>query len=135
MNKSNEELWEVIDYEVSMYFETRSTYESLKSSPKDKIAKVIDNALIESMVLHTRIVVDLLISKGRGNDNIKLRDLMPEWCISEKGKRLIDELELVYGRADIENSPCWIFNKMLAHPTKWRTGSHDYYPALKKVGP
>jgi hypothetical protein len=48
---------------------------------------------------------------------------------------LIDELESVYGKADIENSPCWVLNKMLAHPTKWRMGSYNYYPALKKVGP
>ena len=135
MDKLDEELWGVIDYEVQMYFETRSTYESLKSFPKDLMAKVIDNALVESMVLHTRIMIDLLISKGRGNDDIKLKDLIPEWCESEMGKPLINELESIYGKADIENSPCWIFNKKLAHPTKWRTGSNDYYPALKKVGP
>jgi hypothetical protein len=86
MDKTNKELWDVVDYEVQMYFETRSIYESLKSSSKDKVAKVIDNALIESMVLHTRIVVDLLISKGRGNDDIRLKDLMPEWCESETGR-------------------------------------------------
>jgi hypothetical protein len=135
MDKSDKELWSVIDYEVQMYFETRSIFESLKSSSKDLNAKIIDNALIESMVLHTRIMVDLLISKGRGNDDIKLKDLRPEWCESNKGRLLIDRLGSVYGNADIENIPCWIFNKMLAHPTKWRTVSYDYYPALKKVGP
>ena len=135
MNKSNKDLWQVIDYEVQMYFETRSTYDSLKTVPKDVKAKVVDNALVESMVLHTRIMVDMLISKGHGSDDIKLRDLVPDWCESENGKHLIDKLESVYGRSDVEDSPCWIFNKMLAHPTTWRADSYNYYSALKQIEP
>lgn len=135
MDKSNEDDWGVFDYEVQMYFETRSIYDTLKANSKDLNAKIIDNALVESMVLHTRILVDLLISKGRGNDDIKLESLLPRWCESELGKQLIYDLEAAYGKNDIENSPCWVFNKKLAHPTQHRTSSHNYYPALKNVAP
>jgi hypothetical protein len=44
-------------------------------------------------------------------------------------------MKLAYGTSDTKNSPCWQFNKMLAHLTKERGFRHSYEEALKTVGP
>jgi hypothetical protein len=133
MNNSSTELWKVLDYEVYMYFETRDTAKSLRGDPQDIKVATIKNALTESMVLHTRIMVEILISKDYGKDDIKLRDLLPDWCNSQDGKFLIDQLKTAYGKPNETNSPCWVFNKMLAHPTQQRADSYDYKPTLTQI--
>ncbi|MEW6030387.1 MAG: hypothetical protein ACOYZ8_08180 [Chloroflexota bacterium] len=135
MSEPNDNPWQVFDYEVQMYFETRNALKQLKSDSNNLAVTTIRNALTESLVLHTRIIVDILISKGSGKDDIKLEDILPGWPRIESVKRLVGELKLAYGRSEIENNPCWVFNKMLAHPTLWRADSYNYYPALKQIEP
>lgn len=133
MSELNNDPWQVFNYEIQMYFETRIRLKHLKTDGRDSRVMVIKNALTESLVLHTRIMVDILISKGSGNDDITLKDLLPDWPQSEIGRQMIGELKSAYGKSDIQNSPCWVFNKMLAHPTRWRADSYNYFPALKQI--
>jgi len=137
-NKRNadDDPWIVFDYEIQMYFETRNLLRHLSlNKPNDVINTITKNATVESLLLHTRIVTDILISKGSEKDDIVLKNLLPEWCNSESGKTLIDKLKAAYGKRDEDNSPCWIINKMLAHPTRWRTDRFDYSKPLNKIEP
>ena len=137
-NKLNasDDPWIVFDYELQMYFETRnlSKYFSAKS-PLDVINTINKNAVVESLILHTRIMTDILVSKGLQNDDIVLKDLLPDWCNSEIGMTLITKLDNAYGKANKKDSPCWVINKMLAHPTRWRTDRFEYGSSLRQIEP
>ena len=90
-----------------MYFETRKLLRHLSiKSPNDVINGITKNATVESLLLHTRIMTDILISKGSENDDITLRALLPEWCNSENGKILIEKLRNAYGKRNEKDSPC-----------------------------
>jgi len=80
-------------------------------------------------------MTDILISKGSDNDDITLRALLPEWCNSENGKILIEKLRNAYGKRNEKDSSCWVINKMLAHPTRWRTDRFDYSKPLRQIEP
>lgn len=128
--------WIVFDYETQMYFETRNLLRHLSTKdPNNIINKITKNATVESQLLHTLIMTDILISKNSGNDDITLKELLPEWCSSENGKILIEKLNNTYGKRNEKDSPCWIINKMLAHPTRWRTDRFDYGKSLKQIEP
>lgn len=129
--------WIVFDYEIQMYFETRNLLKHLKiKDSKDVINLIIKNATVESQLLHTRIMTDILISKSsREDDDITLNFLLPEWCNSTNGKSLIEKLRNVYGKQNEKDSPCWILNKMLAHPTRWRTDRFDYGKPMRQIEP
>jgi hypothetical protein len=87
------------------------------------------------MILHTRIIVDILLSRGKKPDDIKLSDLLPEWSESDIAKKHISDLKTLYGNWNMRGTPCWIFNKFLAHPTRWRTNRYDWSSVLNQVDP
>ena len=92
--------------------------------------KVIVNAIAESMLLHLRILTEILISKGYPND-IKLKDhLLPKF----ESPR-VDELRAKYGDGKREGTPCWTLNKRLAHPSLSRSNSYDYTPVVDALVP
>lgn len=132
-----EDPWVVFDYEVEMYFETikASTWlnEQLRLPTFPQVFLTLRNTVTESTVLHIRILVDILISKAKGQDDISLIKLLPEWCDSPKGKELITNLSIAYGNAQSVDSPCWVINKMLAHPTTHRANYFDYGSHLNKI--
>jgi hypothetical protein len=121
--------WIVFDYEVMMYLGTRLAPRS------PSLPLVVHNALVESRLLHTRITVDLLISKGSQPDDIGLAELMPDWMEDESLVEAIASLRTAYGSASSEGTPCWTLNKKMVHSTKWRTDSHNYSPALSILDP
>jgi hypothetical protein len=124
--------WSVVYYEVLMYWGTRNVIHQVLRLPDEA---VIRNAVVESMVLHTRILIDILLSKGtEKSDDIRLKAILPNW-VAKEGKDLLKQLSDVYGKWNIPNSPCWVINKMLAHPTKFRTSSFNYTDTLRKVDP
>lgn len=90
----------------------------------------IPNAIVESMLLHLRILVDIFLSRGADADDIKLADLLPGLK-----SPLINELRNRYGNRNTAQSPCWILNKMLAHPTMLRSNSYSYAPVLTALLP
>lgn len=137
-NKSsaNDDPCIVFDYEIQMYFETRNLLKHLSAKKtNDVINMITKNATVESLLLHTRIVSDILISKGSEKDDIVLKALLPEWCDSKEGKVLIERLKTTYGKRDEKDSPCWVINKMLAHPTRWRKDRFDYSKFMKQIEP
>ncbi len=90
----------------------------------------IQNAVVESLLLHLRILVEILLSKGSDADDIKLTDLLPGFT-----SPLIEKLRVDYGTRAAVGSPCWTLNKMLAHPTHLRSNSYNYDPVLSVMLP
>src|SRR5579862_1326382 len=124
---SPESPWVVYDYEVLMFTELRNV---LMVSPSKIYHQLIVNAIVESMLLHLRILTGILISTGHSND-IKLKDhLLPKF----KSRR-VDDLRKEYGTSDTEGTPCWTLNKMLAHPSLRRSNSYDYTQVLNVLVP
>ena len=100
---------------------------------------VFRNGITELAVLHARILIDILISRGDKPDDISLDKLLPD-CDPVGIKALEDayfydddDKRHEKKRGESENTPCWQFNKHLAHATTNRGEGHDYSSALKKV--
>lgn len=128
--------WKIIAYEVRMF---RATYQIvLDQAALDALPKVLANSVEESAVLHTRILCDVLLSNAFGADDIQLSRLLPGWRHNAKYlpiKAKIAKLRDRYGTASAHGSDCWIFNKMMAHPTKQRGVSYDYTAILGALRP
>ena len=123
--------WVVFKYEVEMF---QSTLKRVEEDGRDANLDTweVRNAMVESAVLHARILADILLGtkkKGRPDD-ISVNDLVPGFQSNNTQK-----LRNAYGSSELEGSPCWTFNKMLAHPTKHRSSSYNYGPALRKIEP
>jgi hypothetical protein len=103
-------------------------------SPNNKIfadlSLHIRNAIVESALLHIRQLADILLSRGKHSDDINFNKMVPNWKPS-----LLDQLVQVYGDQKTINSPCWIINKMLAHPTTQRSDSYDYTHLFNRIAP
>jgi hypothetical protein len=117
--------WLVASYEIDMH-------ETLFDGPS---ALAMRNAHVESIVLHARQLCEMFLSRSTEADNVKLADLVPRVDQSERLKKLIVELDKEYGNRRTEESPCWIFNKMLLHPTKERLDGYNYDKALNRLRP
>jgi len=127
--------WDIVAYEVRMF---RATYAIMLDPVAIKaLSKVFANAVEESAVLHTRILCDVFLSNSGGRDDIQLTKLFSNWRHGryDKLRQRIAELRTKYGNANIEATPCWIFNKMLAHPTTHRGVSYDYTSTLRDIEP
>jgi hypothetical protein len=131
MNTSNSpsDAWSVFDYEVDMF---RNLCDLLVSGNSEygSLSLLLKNAIVESAVLHARILADILLSHIREPDDIGLRSLLPGFECAE-----IAELRRAYGRRDDPLSPRSAFNKMLAHATTNRSNSFDYTVALNQIAP
>lgn len=117
--------FEVLRYEIDMH----------EALPGGRSDQAIKNAITESMVLHVRQLCEIFLSSSKENDNIKLEDIVPKHPQSEPLITLIAELRSTYGSRRKEESPCWVFNKMLVHPTTERLDRYNYEPALNCVRP
>lgn len=139
--KGSEEFWEVFSYEVQMYWATREFlgslphYQSIVGSQLVIPVRLLTNAVVESRVIHTRILADIFLEKASGEDDIKLAALYPEWHSDAKLTELVEQLSIAYGNSRTEGTPCWVFNKKVAHPTKGRTDRYDYKDTFRKVDP
>ena len=135
-NKNSHQPLVVFEYEVRMYFGTQIPLQVVNHVPiVNPPATIITNALVESRILHTRQIVDILISKSNKDDDIRLEDILPNIDIQPEIELLIKELKDIYGTNTKVNSPCWTINKMLAHPTKHRTNSFNYGQTLNQIDP
>jgi hypothetical protein len=121
--------WVVFNYEVDM-FHNLCQLLATGDSQYQELPYYIKNAIVESAVLHTRIMVDILLSRGTKPDDINLSALAPGFTCPE-----IDQLSEKYGNYNTKNTPCWIFNKMLAHATGQRRDSFDYSSQLTLLVP
>ena len=110
-----------------MFYETRAR---LRDRSVDGILR---NALVESSLLHTRILVDALLRRSGKPDDVTLAQLLPAAASSGGLQASLDRLRQAYGAHDQRDTPCWILNKRLAHLTSVRGDSFDYsalYAAL-----
>jgi hypothetical protein len=122
--------WVVYDYEVSMW---RDLCDLLGLGPSLlMLSWCIRNAITESAVLHTRILIGILLppdDKDR-KDDIKLSSLLPSFASPTQRS-----LSQAYGDGNSPGTPCWEFNKMLAHATCHRTDTYNYGIALNNLFP
>jgi hypothetical protein len=118
--------WRILDYEVQMFLGIDHIRSQLKVDGSGE-AQLIRNALVESSLLHIRILTDIFLNRAKWSDDIKLEQLgfdtdSDEPILAEK----ISALAVVYGEANDPASNCWSINKRLAHPTTHRTEGYDY---------
>jgi hypothetical protein len=119
-------VWDVVGYEVLMFLGTSHVRKHLKGGNGPN-TQIIRNALVESSLLHMRILADIFLSRGSKPDDIHLEEL--GFVVSGQDDVLADKIgafEKVYGKSSDKNSKCWIINKMLAHPTTHRSDRYAY---------
>lgn len=126
--------WAVFDHEVEMYFLTRSALRTA-SKPDSKLDKVVGIALMESALLHTRILADILLQRGQSAEDIRLEHLLPEWRSSRDLVAALAAFKAVWGTRGQAHSPCWTLSKTLAHPTRHRPGAFDHRKFFDRVDP
>ena len=124
-NSITSSAWTVLYYEVEMFLGTRHLIKNLTCGDL-QTARLLNNALLECSLLHTRILADIFLSRNRNRypDDISLDDLGIE--IDGRCKNLVNSLEEAYGNGKTKNSKCWIINKMLAHPSNYRSDKFNY---------
>jgi hypothetical protein len=123
-NDISANVWRILDYEVQMFLGIDFVRSHLQVEGD---AQLFKNALVESSLLHIRILADIFLSRGKRSDDINLAKLgfnadSMEPILAEK----INALAVAYGEANDPTSNCWTLNKRLAHPTKHRTEGYDY---------
>lgn len=121
--------WIVFDYEGNQ-LEAMCKLQQTGNATYKELDGGLKNAVVESALLHTRILVDILLSRGSDSDDIRLKDILPNFQSSK-----IAELRTIYGTRKEDDSPCWVLNKMLAHPTRLRSHEFDYTNLLNSLVP
>jgi hypothetical protein len=115
--------WIVFDYERDMFERMLELCGNQYS-----FSRPINNAIVESLLLHVRNLCDILLSRGTESDEITLKNLLPSFNSTK-----LDELKNLYGSGKKIDSPCWTINKRLAHSTLVRSESFDYSPLLRQL--
>lgn len=100
------------------------------SRARETFPNRVPNAITESLILHVRSLIEIILSSGHQKDDLKLADLLPNF-----NSPRIEELRTLYGKHSQENSPCWIINKKLFHPTSLRSDSFDYTTTVNLLSP
>ena len=113
----------VLDYEVQMFLGTRHLLSHLQFG-EGLEAQLAKNAIVESSLIHTRILADIFLSRSKYPDDINLRNL--GFDSNSESEVLVKSLEVAYGKTNDKNGNCWTINKMLAHPTTLRSESYNY---------
>lgn len=129
LSSTTGEPWVVFDYEVEQFHAMCKLLET-GNEEYAALSLHLQNAVVESVLLHTRILVDILRSNGTYADDIKLSALLPSFT-----SEILTQLKTLYGKSGTENSPCWTINKYLAHPTSHRGSEYDYTDLLSQLAP
>jgi hypothetical protein len=122
MVKDFGQYWAIYDYEVTMFMQMSAL---CMNGCRNHFSVPIQNALVESMLLHLRIVVDMLLSKGSEDDDLKLTNLLPGFT-----SKHTERLKSAYGTRNTAGSPCWTINKRLAHATVGRAEPMAHYTPI-----
>ena len=115
---NTKELWAIYDFEQDMFKEMLRLGTTVECQ---KFPQSVQHAIVESMLLHLRILVDILLSRESDKDDIKLTELLPGFQ-----SPLIKQLKATYGSSKKVGSPCWNLNKRLAHATQVRSSRYSY---------
>ncbi len=121
--------WVVFNYEADMFFDLCSLLQE-GNQEYAHLTESVQNAVVECALLHVRQLVDILLSRGNDADDLNLAVFLPSF----ESNRLA-ELRQAYGSRNLIETPCWILNKKLAHPTTHRGSSHDYTNLLNQLAP
>ncbi len=125
-SNAKDKAWRILDYEVQMFLGIGNLRSNLKIEGGNE-AQLVRNALVESSLLHIRILTDIFLSRGKQPDDINLEQLGFEVkSIGPTFSEKINALRSVYGEPTDKTSNCWTINKRLAHPTMHRTEGYDY---------
>ena len=132
-NINKDKAWRILDYEVQMFLGIGHLRSNLKIDGGHE-AQLIRNALVESSLLHIRILIDIFLSRGKQYDDINLEQLgYDSKSIEPIFLEKINTLKRVYGEPSDKTSNCWTINKRLAHPTTHRTEGYDYSNLFKSL--
>jgi hypothetical protein len=126
-NAGQQSPWVVYDYEVYMF---KQMLDIVYKGEHTSFPEPIRNAILESLLLHLRILADILLSRGGFPDDIKLTNLLPGF-----NSPLLDKLRNEYGESKMVGSRCWTLNKMLAHPSSLRTSGYNWSQSLTAMRP
>jgi hypothetical protein len=127
-----DERWVVIEYEVQMF---RSD-----TLIRQQSSLALQNAAVESRLLHTRNLCEVFLELAKEQDDIVLSKMFADWTMNpryDQLKHLVGELSAIYGKSKDEGSPRWVINKRLAHSTTHRAAKngYEYAPHLEKLIP
>ena len=128
-NPDSTDHWVVAEYEADMFFKLCQLLK-LKNPDYASLSQHVRNAVVESALLHTRILIDIFLSRGAKPDDIQISKLLPGFH-----SQTLDALKKLYGDSEAPGTPCWTLNKMLAHPTEQRSDRHDYSSLLNQLHP
>jgi hypothetical protein len=95
----------------------------------------VENAIVESELLHIRILSEFFLGRGRQDDDVSFEELVPTAGRPRELLDVIDELEIRYSKRSDPGSPCWELNKLLAHLTLHRGNRYDYSKLLRSMEP
>jgi hypothetical protein len=124
--------WIVIEYEVKMF---RAALDILLRHtfpfPAGSVGRVLNNAVVESAVLHTRNLCEVFLPGGNPQpDDITLTGLFADWGTNpryDRAKDLINpDLGAAYGKSNTPGALRFDFNKRVAHSTTHRAQSSGY---------
>jgi hypothetical protein len=114
----------VFDYQLDMF----ETTLKLSDDRYKLFQHPVPNAIVESLLLHIRILCDILLSRCKEPDDITLTKRLPGFTSPK-----VNELENLYGSRKVEGSPCWKLNKMLAHATSVRSEDYNHSPWVNQL--
>ena len=126
---ADQRAWHIVAYEVWMYFGTRSRMKTATAIEDD----VLRNAIVESAIVHARILCDIFRSRAtRQSGGILLTTLSRGWKRSDpmRYKDLrsrVKDLVKAYGDHGVDGSPCQIFDQKALHADQARYPSFQGY--------
>ncbi len=137
--------WEILDYEL---MQLGGLWKHFQAGSHNAQPLDIRNAMVESAIIHLRIVLEMLKDQPQKNDDYCLKDLILMACKPIGLPALIQiytddstysgfVVALLKGDpgTNMKKSPKWQIDKLMFHPTKNRTTSHDWTPILNVLVP
>lgn len=131
MKVTEDESWAAVEYEYMMYFRSKARKgECLKDL-------VFHNAMVESQLVHARILADFLTTEQKNpvqKDDVTLGDLLP--ALRDELNSDIGSFAVQYGTHRAEGTPCWQVNKLIVHLTHHRAGlgqHEDLFELLERI--
>ena len=91
MSSNANDPWVVFFYEAQMYVLTRVEHRRIVGTKEPD--QIIMNALVESALLHMRVLVDIILSRGSEKDTIRLEHLIPQWSESTDLASAVESLK------------------------------------------
>jgi hypothetical protein len=140
--------WEIFDYELSQLHMLLQVMEARHHFVL--LPHHIANAIVESAIMHLRIVMEMLREKSSKSDDYVLADLLGPYeprglpalrKVYEEQEAYQPLLEEHLGgdpagiAPNLKLDPKTQIDKLMIHPTKKRTTSHDWTPILMILAP